>query len=140
DTGDGIEDGDGAVEDAERALDLDGEVDVARRVDDVDAAVAPEARGGRGRDGDAPLLLLHHPVHRRGTFMDFADLVRAPGVVEDALGRRRLARVDVGHMPMFRVFSSEYCRSTSSSAFCGLTCEEGDQLRSPSPWDCRYQR
>jgi hypothetical protein len=29
--------------------------------------------------------------------MDFADLMRLAGVVEDTLGRRRLARIDVGH-------------------------------------------
>ena len=36
DTGDGIEHDDAAVEHAQRALHLDGEVDVTRRVDDVD--------------------------------------------------------------------------------------------------------
>eukprot|EP00967_Tisochrysis_lutea_P124987 scaffold209589_cov35-Tisochrysis_lutea.AAC.3 len=35
-----IKDGDCAVEDTERAFDLEGEVDVARRVDDVDAVLA----------------------------------------------------------------------------------------------------
>ena len=39
DAGDGVEQRDRAVEDAQRALDLDREVDVARRVDDVDAVV-----------------------------------------------------------------------------------------------------
>ena len=38
DAGHGVEHGDGAVEHAQRALDLDGEVDVAGRVDDVDPA------------------------------------------------------------------------------------------------------
>src|SRR3954468_5173042 len=88
-----------AGEHAQRALHLDGEVDVAGRVDDVDAVVAPLAgRGGRG-DRDAALLLLLHPVHRRGALVDLADLVGPPRVIEDALGRRRLARVDVGHDP-----------------------------------------
>ena len=41
DAGDTVEHGDGAVEDAQRALDLDGEVDVARGVDDVDRVVVP---------------------------------------------------------------------------------------------------
>src|SRR5690606_38075350 len=41
DAGDAIEDHDTAVEHAQRALDLDGEVDVARGVDDVDGVVAP---------------------------------------------------------------------------------------------------
>ena len=39
--GDRVEHRDRAVEDAQRALDLDREVDVAGRVDDVDPAVAP---------------------------------------------------------------------------------------------------
>ena len=57
----------------------------------------PEAvRRGR-RDRDAALLLLDHVVHGRGALVDLADLVVDARVVEDALGRRRLARVDVGH-------------------------------------------
>ena len=49
DAGDGVEHGDGAVEDAQRALDLDGEVDVAGRVDDVDPVVVPVCRWWRRR-------------------------------------------------------------------------------------------
>ena len=45
------------------------------------------------------LLLLFHPVHHGRALVDLADLVGAPGVVEDALGRRRLAGVDVRHDP-----------------------------------------
>jgi len=92
-----VENADGAIEHAQRTLDLDGEVDVAGGVDDVQAVVLPEAgRRSRG-DRDATLLLLRHPVHRSGAVMDFADLMGLAGVVEDALGRRRLARIDVGH-------------------------------------------
>src|SRR5216117_2404550 len=40
---------------------LDGEVDVARCVDDVDRVVVPLRGGRRQGDGDAPLLLLGHP-------------------------------------------------------------------------------
>src|SRR4051794_37156119 len=99
DAGDRVEQRDRAVEHAQRALDLDGEVDVAGRVDDVDAVVVPLARRRRGRDGDAALLLLLHPVHRRGALVDLTDLVGATGVVEDALRRRRLTGVDVRHDP-----------------------------------------
>src|SRR4051812_27718790 len=90
DAGDGVEEGDRAVEHAQRALHLDGEVDVAGRVDDVDAVLAPLARRRGGGDRDATLLLLLHPVHRGGALVDLADLVRAPRVVEDPLSRRRL--------------------------------------------------
>src|SRR5690606_1390212 len=57
----------------------------------------PERRG-RGRlDRDAALLLLLHPVHRRGAVVHLADLVALAGVEQDALRRRRLAGVDVRH-------------------------------------------
>ena len=92
-----VEHGNGAIEDAQRAFHLDGEVDVAGGVDDVDLVVVPEAGGRRGGDGDAALLLLLHPVHGGRTVVDLADLVADPGVVQDALGRRGLAGVDVRH-------------------------------------------
>ena len=96
---DGVEDGDGAVEDAQAALDLDRKVHVAGRIDDVDPIVPPERGRRSGRDRDPALLLLGHPVHRRGALVHLAQLVGDAGVVEDPLGRRRLARVDVGHDP-----------------------------------------
>ncbi len=93
--GNRIEERDQAVEHAQRALDLDREVHVARRVDDVDARVAPGRRGrGRG-DRDAALLLLNHPVHRRGAVVHLAHLVHASGEEQDAFGTGRLAGVDV---------------------------------------------
>jgi hypothetical protein len=99
DAGDRVEHRDRAVEHAQRALDLDGEVDVAGRVDDVDAVVVPDAGGGGGGDRDAALLLLDHVVHGGGALVDLTDLVALAGVVEDALGRGGLAGVDVGHDP-----------------------------------------
>jgi hypothetical protein len=100
--GDGAEHGTGAVEHLEAALDFDGEVDVSRGVDDVEAVLGelvfhslPERRGGSRGDRDAALLLLLHVIHDGGAVMHFADLVRNAGVEKDALGRRRLAGVDV---------------------------------------------
>ena len=61
--------------------------------------IAPLGGRRRRRDRDAALLLLRHPVHRRGALVDLAHLVGASGVVEDPLGRRGLARIDVGHDP-----------------------------------------
>jgi hypothetical protein len=97
--GDGVEQRDRAVEHAQRALDLDREVDVAGRIDDVDAVIRPLAGGRRGRDRDAALLLLRHPVHGGRALVNLTHLVGAAGVIEDALGRRGLARIDVGHDP-----------------------------------------
>ncbi len=109
DAGHGVQERNGAIEHAKRALDFNGEVDVPRGVDDVDAVLrpfallialavtAPEARGrGRG-DRDAALLLLLHPVHGGRAIVDFADLVALAGIVQDTLGRRRLPGIDVGH-------------------------------------------
>ena len=86
-----------AVEHAQRTLDLDGEIDVAGRVDDVQALAVPEGRRRGGGDRNATLLLLLHPVHGRSAIMHFADLMRFAGIIEDALGRRRLARINMGH-------------------------------------------
>ncbi len=90
-----VEDDDRAVEHAQAALDLDGEVHVSGRIDDVDARVGPEARRSRGRDGDAALLLLGHPVHRGRALMDLTDLVDLVRVEQDPLGHGRLTGVDM---------------------------------------------
>src|SRR5665811_53784 len=59
----------------QRPLDLDGEVDVAGRVDDLNPVVLPEAGRRGGRDRDAAFLFLDHPVHGGRAFVDLADLV-----------------------------------------------------------------
>ena len=87
------------VEHPQRALHLYGEVDVPRGVDDVDLVVLPVTGRRGGRDGDAALLLLLHPVHGRRAVVHLTDLVVDAGVEQDALGRGGLARVDVGHDP-----------------------------------------
>ena len=97
DAGDGVEHRHRAVEHAQRTLDLGREVDVTGRVDDVDLELAPVAgRRSRG-NGDAALLLLHHPVHGGSALVDFTDLVVHTRVVQDALGGRRLTGIDVSH-------------------------------------------
>ncbi len=97
--GDAVEDHDRAVEHPEAPLDLDSEVHVPGRIDDVDLVIVPEAGRGRGRDGDAALLLLRHPVHRGRALVDLAELVDLLRVEEDPLGHGRLAGVDVGDDP-----------------------------------------
>jgi len=97
--GDRVEAGDRAVEHTQTALHLSGEVDVAGRIDNIDARILPGAGGGGGGDGDAALLLLLHPVHGRSAFVHLADTVGDARIEEDAFGRRRLAGVDVRHDP-----------------------------------------
>ena len=92
-----VENDDGAVQHAQRTLDFDGEVDVARGVDDVEALVFPDRSRGSRRDRDAALLLLLHEIHGRSAVMHFADLVALAGVIEDPLGGRGLSGIDVSH-------------------------------------------
>ena len=88
---------DAAVEHAQRALDLDREVYVARCIYDIDAVVLPLGCGSGGGDGDATLALLLHPVHGSRTLMHFTDLVNTSGVVQNTLGSGGLPRVNVGN-------------------------------------------
>ena len=90
---------DGTVENAQGTLHLDGKIDVAGRVDDIQPLSEPVRRGGSRRDGDASFLLLLHPVHSRSAVVHFADFMRLAGIEQDALGRRRLTGVDMGHDP-----------------------------------------
>src|SRR5690606_1408739 len=92
----GVEKRDRAVENTKRTLHFDCEVDVAGRVDDVEAALLavtafPERGGGSSRDRDAAFLLLLHPVHGGRAIVRLAHLVVLAGVVKDTLGGRRLA-------------------------------------------------
>ena len=93
--GNGVKNHDAAVEDAQAAFHLGGEVHVAGGVNDVDLVVAPVGGGGGGGDGDAPFLLLRHPVHGRCALIHAAHLADATGEVEHPLGDRGLAGVDV---------------------------------------------
>jgi len=100
-----VEDENRAVEDAQRALDLDREVHVTGGIDDVDVVglklllrSVPNAVG-RGRlDRDALLALEIHRVHLGADAVlaaHLVDLVNSTRVKEDALGERRLPGVDV---------------------------------------------
>ena len=93
--GDGVKQRNGAVEHAQTALHLGRKIDVAGRIDDVDLIVAPEAGGGGGGDRNAALLLLLHVVHRRRAFVHLSHPMQTAGVIENALGRGRLAGIDV---------------------------------------------
>jgi hypothetical protein len=94
-SGDGVEHRHRAIQHAQAALHLGGKIHVAGRIDDVDLDVLPLASGGGRGNGDAPLLLLLHPIHDGGALMDLAQLVRAPGVIKDSLGRSGLTCIDM---------------------------------------------
>ena len=86
-----------AVKHAQRTLHLSRKIHVSGRIDNVDANVVPGAGRRRGRNRDAALLLLLHPIHDGRAFMHLADTVRLSRIKQDALRRRRLTGVDVGH-------------------------------------------
>ena len=83
-------------------------------------------------DGDAALLLLDHPVHDRGALVDLADLVGAARVVEDALGRGGLARVDVGHDPDVAYARERYVTDEWSALAFVFVGHSSDPRRSSS--------
>ena len=92
-----VEDCDGTVEHTQGTLNLNGEVDVARGIDDVDLVVVPETGHSSGGNGDTALLLLLHPVGGSATIVSLADLAVNTRVVQDALSRSRLTSIDVRH-------------------------------------------
>ena len=91
----GVEDHDAAVQDAQGAFDLRGEIDVARGIDEVDGAVAPGERDTGAIDGDAAFLLFLVVVGLGRAGIDSAQAIRGAGIIEDMLGGRRLAGIDV---------------------------------------------
>ncbi len=96
---------DAAVENLERTIDFDGEVHVARSVDDVELVIFPEAGGGGGLDGDAALGFLFHEVHGRCAIVNFTDLVDLAGELENTFGGGRFARINVGENADVAVFA-----------------------------------
>jgi len=97
DAGIGIKQRNSPVKHAQRTLDFNREVNVSGRVNDVQALVVPETGRCSGRDRDATLLLLLHPVHRGRAIVNFTDLVALTGIVEHTFGGRGLAGINMSH-------------------------------------------
>ena len=119
-----VEDDHGAVEHAQAAVHLDGEVHVARGVDDVDLVALPLGRDRGALDRDAALALLLEVVGGGAALavlgvVHLDDLVLAAGVIQHALGGRGLARVDVGDDPDVAV-ELEVFLPGHDLVFCGV--------------------
>src|SRR5699024_4870722 len=86
-----------AVEHAQRTLNLNGKVNVTRRIDDVDLVVFPEAGYSSRRDGDTTLLFLSHPVGRCTVAFttNLTNLVCQTGTVQDTFSSSGLTGVNV---------------------------------------------
>ncbi len=87
-----VDDQHGALARLERARDLVGEVDVARRVDQVQLVALPGHAHRLRLDRDPALALEVHRVEHLRAHVALRDGVRQ---LEDAIGERRLAVVDV---------------------------------------------
>ncbi len=92
----GAEHHDAAIEHAQAALDLGREIDVARRVDQVDDDVFPGKLHARRVDRDAALGLFGVVVGRGRAHVDLARAMLRPAGEQHPLGDRRLAGIDVG--------------------------------------------
>ena len=88
-------DQDGPVEDGQGAFDLGHEVRVAGGVDEVDLEVADRERDDGRADGDAAATFDGVGVGDGVTVVDAAEVGADAGLVEEALGQRGLAGVDV---------------------------------------------
>jgi hypothetical protein len=91
-----------AIQHAHRTLNFDREVNVPRRIDDVETMLwvgvvhaFPETGRCSGSDGDTALLLLLHPVHRGRTIVHLTDLVAHTRIEQDALGSGCLTCINV---------------------------------------------
>jgi hypothetical protein len=88
-----------AVQHAQRALHLGDEVRVAGRVDHVDGGAADRERDDRRLDRDPALALERQRVRLRRPRIDAAGFVDDPGAVQEPLGQRCLAGVNMCEDP-----------------------------------------
>ena len=100
----GAQHGNAAVQHTQGTLYLDGKVNVARGVDDIDTVgciligrAAPETGGSSGGDGNTTLLLLCHPVHGSGAVMSLTDLVVYTSVEQNTLCGGSFAGINMRH-------------------------------------------
>ena len=112
----GIQNTNSAVQNGQRTLNLDREINVAGCVDDVKAEFCfffrramlsrwrgaiigpePHAGGCRRSNCNTPLLLLLHPVHGSITIMHFTNLVRPAGVIENTFSSSCFTCINVRH-------------------------------------------
>ena len=73
---------------------------MAGGIDDIDCIFPvlpfPRSLGSSRGDGDTTFLLLGHPVHGRSTVVNLTDFVGHAGIIQNTLGGRGLAGVNMG--------------------------------------------
>ena len=86
-----------AIKNAQRTLDLCGEVDVSGSINQRKAVIAPGNASCCGLDCNATLLLLNHEVHSCRAIMHLANLIALSRIVQNTFGSGCLATINVGH-------------------------------------------
>jgi hypothetical protein len=95
----GAEYGNHAIDHAQGALYLNGEVDVTGCVNQVDLVTLPGTGNGRRCDGDPALLFLFHEVHGGLSVVDFTHFAVCSGKKKDSFGNRGFTGIDMGSNP-----------------------------------------
>jgi hypothetical protein len=93
----GTEYANGSIEYPQGTLYLNSKVHMPGRVDNIDNRIFPSAGRSSGGNGYTPFLLLAHPIHSSGTFIDFSHAMNLSRVEKDPLGGSSLAGVYMGH-------------------------------------------
>ncbi len=78
DTAHPVENDNATIQHPHAALYLDGEIHMARGIDNLYQMILPLCPGDGGGDGDAVVLLFGHVVHMGRTVMNLTNLVEAP--------------------------------------------------------------
>ena len=97
DAGDGVENDDSTIQDTERALDLKGEINVTRSINQIDEVLLPLERNGSCVDGDASFSFLRHPIHYGVARVNGTNgsCKRVTSVVEHSLSHGSFSGIDV---------------------------------------------
>ena len=89
--------GNRTVKNSQRSLNLNREVHVPWRIDNIDLLALPACGYSSGCDCNTALLLLLHPVHCSSTVVCFTDLVLFACIEQNSFGSSRFAGIDVRH-------------------------------------------
>ena len=96
------------VENLQRTIDLNREVNVSRSINDIHAMVIPETSGGSRLNGNSTFCLLLHEVGCGLTVVNLTCFVDLSGELKNTLGRRGFSCIHVREDADITVFA-EVC-------------------------------
>ena len=80
-TADCAENRDCTVENPKGAFNFDSKIDVPRRINNINVVFFPVTGRRSGSNCNTAFLLLHHPVHGRGTVVHVTDSIDSTGII-----------------------------------------------------------